>query len=142
MPSTHMHGGLGVATADEHERILNPKVGVIPDAGDQKDIPGAVMGVEVGSGHRSCGLTNQATKWVGESGEWGIHRWVRASGVISNESFEYCAVEEESLDVIWLFDLPEADAAGVGPHEDARPDHAGVDVNQCRSATSTPVCLA
>jgi hypothetical protein len=46
---THMHGGLGVAAADEHERILYPEVGVVPDAGDQKDVAGAVVGVEVGA---------------------------------------------------------------------------------------------
>ena len=40
--------GLLVAPPDEHERVLGAQVGVVADAGDQEDLAGAVVGVEVG----------------------------------------------------------------------------------------------
>ena len=44
-----MHRGLGVAATDQHERVLHPEVGVVPDAGDQEDVAGSIVGVEVGA---------------------------------------------------------------------------------------------
>ena len=37
------------ATGDQHVGVLDPEVGVVADAGDQEDLSGAVMGVEVGA---------------------------------------------------------------------------------------------
>src|SRR6201988_2053582 len=44
-----MHRGLGVAAPDEHERVLDSEVGVVADAADDKNVAGAVVGVEVGA---------------------------------------------------------------------------------------------
>ena len=44
-----VHRGLGVTATDQHERILDPEVGVVADAGDQEDVAAAVVGVEVGT---------------------------------------------------------------------------------------------
>ena len=42
-----VHRGLFVAAADHDERVLDPEVGVVTDAGHEKDVAGAVVGVEV-----------------------------------------------------------------------------------------------
>ncbi|COX01231.1 Uncharacterised protein [Mycobacterium tuberculosis] len=44
-----MHRGLYVRTPDQHERVFHAQVRVVADTGDQKDVPGAVVGVEVGA---------------------------------------------------------------------------------------------
>ena len=42
-----VHRGLRVAAADQHERVLGAEVRVVAEAGDQEDVAGAVVGVEV-----------------------------------------------------------------------------------------------
>ena len=44
-----VHRGLLVAAPHQHEGVLDPEVGVVPDAGDEEDVAGAVVGVEVGA---------------------------------------------------------------------------------------------
>jgi len=44
-----VHRGLGVAAPDEQECVLHPEVGVVADAADDEDVPGAVVRVEVGA---------------------------------------------------------------------------------------------
>ena len=43
-----VHRRLLVTAPDEHERVLDAEVGVVADAGDQEDVAGAVVRVEVG----------------------------------------------------------------------------------------------
>ena len=43
-----MHRRLLIPAADEDERILHAEIRVVADAGDQEDVAGAVVGVEVG----------------------------------------------------------------------------------------------
>ena len=45
----NVHRGLRIPAPDEQERVLDPEVGVVADAADQEDVPGAVVGVEVGA---------------------------------------------------------------------------------------------
>ncbi len=42
-----VHRGLVIPSSDEQEGVLDPQVGVIADAGDDEDVAGAVVGVEV-----------------------------------------------------------------------------------------------
>ena len=44
-----VYRGLGVAAPDEQECVLHPEAGVVADAADHEDVPGAVVGVEVGA---------------------------------------------------------------------------------------------
>ena len=43
-----VHRRLCVSTSYEGERVLDTEVGVVADAGDQEDVAGAVVGVEIG----------------------------------------------------------------------------------------------
>jgi hypothetical protein len=42
-----VHGGLFVPASHEYERVLDAQVRVVADAGDDEDVAGAVVGVEV-----------------------------------------------------------------------------------------------
>ncbi len=57
--------GLGVAAADEQERVLDPEVGVVTDTADHEDVAGAVVGVEVGAIVEVAVRGTRPRNWLG-----------------------------------------------------------------------------
>ena len=103
--------------------------------GDHEDVAGAVVRVEVGAvvevAVRGPGPGDRLRDLVHREF---VHRSEHQYALSPMSRFEQRAVVEQRFDVVGLLDLAEAHPPRAGPHEHARPDHAGVHVEPVQVA--------